>query len=70
MVDLPSLARDRGDWYVPWYGGTSAHCFIVHHRLTVVHDPRFYGRARGGFGGAHLLPVPGGHVHFGHGGGG
>jgi hypothetical protein len=72
LVDLASLAGspDSEGWVVPWYVEARDHCFIVRPRLTVVHDPLFYRRARGGFGGAHLLPVPGGHVHFGYASGG
>jgi hypothetical protein len=62
MVDLESLARAREEWDVPWFVEARSHCFVVRPRITVVHDPRFYRRAHGGFGGAHLLP--GGHVHF------
>ncbi len=58
------------DVAIPWYIEARARCFRVRPRVTVVRDPRFYHRARGGFGGAHLLPVPGGHVHFGFASGG
>ena len=70
IVDLDSLAGTTDGWDDPWYVQARSHCLVVHPRLTVVYDPRFYHRSRGGFGGAHLLPSSGGYVHFGHGGGG
>jgi hypothetical protein len=52
-----------------WYFGP--YRFTCIHRWTVVHDPRFYVRARGGFGGVHGVPHwgAGGHYHFYAGGG-
>ncbi|MGO8999921.1 MAG: hypothetical protein ACLQVI_41875 [Polyangiaceae bacterium] len=69
LVDVQSIVRPREEWEAGWYVQATSHYFHVRRRMTVVHDPRFYGRARGGFGGAHLVPVPSGHVHGGiHGG--
>jgi hypothetical protein len=60
-----------------WWWGFGPYRFHCVHRWTVVHDPAFYGRARGGFGGVHGVPHHwggvggggGGHFHFsGHGG--
>jgi hypothetical protein len=70
MIDVESLAGGREGWDVPWYVEARAHGFVVRPRLTCVHDPRFYRRAHGGFGGTHLVPMPGGHVHVGFGSGG
>jgi hypothetical protein len=73
LVDLESLARiEHGltDLRVEWYVGMRTHFFHVRPRLTVVCDPLFFHRARGGFGTGHFAPIPGGHVHFGFGGGG
>jgi hypothetical protein len=57
LVDLHSLASAREEW-----GARSLH---VRRRATVVNDPRFYRRSHGGFGGAHLVPVPVGHAYGG-----
>ena len=51
MVDIDSLARSRAkEWEEPWYVEVEA--APLHDppaRVTVVHDPRFYRRAHGGF---------------------
>jgi hypothetical protein len=70
MLDVNALARVSRDGDVPWFVEASSHCFLVRHRRTIIHDPRFYRRAHGGFGGVQLAG-PSGHVHGGgHGGGG
>jgi hypothetical protein len=70
LVSVATLARHREPTADPWYVEIRLRPFVVRPRVTVCHDPRFYRRARGGFGGAHLMPVPNGHVHYGfHGGG-
>ena len=69
MVDLDALVSVRaagGRWhdFATWYR------YVCYPRYTIIMDPAFYARARGGFGGIH--GVPGGHhpVVPGHGGGG
>jgi hypothetical protein len=58
-------------YYGWWWWGLGTYRFTCVHRWTVVHDARFYMRARGGFGGVHGVPhYGGGHFHFSHGGGG
>jgi hypothetical protein len=70
LVDLDDLVRDRDDRDVTWYVQARSRFFHVRTRRTVIHDPLFYRRARGGFGGVHLVPVPSGHMHlWAHGGG-
>jgi hypothetical protein len=72
LVDLDSIVQDRWEGEVDWYVQARSHYFHVRSRRTVIHDPLFYARARGGFGGSHLVPVPSGHMHLGfgfHGGG-
>jgi hypothetical protein len=71
MVDVQTLmgvevAPPERVWYgTPWM---HAHVLIVEPRVTVVHDPWFYRRAHGGFGGVHGAPAWGGHGGFGFGG--
>jgi hypothetical protein len=61
----------RPYYYGWWWFGLGHYRFYCVHRATIVHDPRFYVRARGGFGGVHGVPHwgGGGHFHFGGGGG-
>lgn len=80
LVDLPWAAEHAG---LPSYGETlpSQRLHVVA-RATLLADPAFFARARSGFGGIHGSPSPfagthafsssghGGHVSFGHGGGG
>jgi hypothetical protein len=72
LVDLESIMRIREAGEPSWYVQAQARYFHIRRRMTAVHDPRFYARSRGGFGGLHLMPVPAGYVHGGgsfHGGG-
>jgi hypothetical protein len=63
LVDLHTLASAPERW--------AARYLEVRRRATVVHDPRFYRRSHGGFGGAHLVPTLTGYGRGGmfHGGG-
>ena len=74
MIDLATLARVREPGEDPWYVELPyAHPFVFRPRSTVVHDPCFYRRSPGGFGGASLVPIRvggGGFAWFGPGGGG
>jgi hypothetical protein len=71
LIDLESIIRARDTWEPTWWVEAHARYFHVRRRITVIHDPGFYLRARGGFGGAHMMPVPSGHMHMGfHAGGG
>ena len=56
---------------VIWGVALRPRLLFVEPRMTIIHDERFYLRARGGFGGVHGVPA-GGWSHFGggHGGGG
>jgi hypothetical protein len=70
VVDVWSIVRPRAVWDTTWYGRGLLRHIHVRQRDTVVNDPRFYGRSRGGFGGTQLTPTPSGHMHIGsHGGG-
>jgi hypothetical protein len=67
---LDTIVREREPGEPGWWVAITSHIHVVIRRPTVVHDPRFYSRSHGGFGGAHMMPTPGGHVVFGfHGGG-
>jgi hypothetical protein len=73
LVDVDALARDGaapGELRVPWFVQVQSHCLIVRPRHTVIHDPVFFRRSQGGFGGGHLLGIAGGHVHVGYSSGG
>jgi hypothetical protein len=80
MVDLDGLQRVDGPRY---YNEEIVHYWLyVYPRVTIIDDPHFYVRARGGFGGVYARPSPvfrgggwagghGGHGSYGgHGGGG
>jgi hypothetical protein len=82
IVDLAELAQIRDEDHDPeLYFEIQLHQYLVIPRTTVVHNPLFYQRARGGFGGVHGTPTiwspaylgSGGHAahggYGGHGGG-
>lgn len=65
MVDLQTLA---GATTTPtWDGVLSSRLFRVKPRATLVEDPAFYARARGGFGGVRGGPSPFGSAYWGSG---
>jgi hypothetical protein len=66
LADLESMANDRP--LLPYYGQTLV---IDPGRMTILSDPSFFHRARGGFGGTHIIYGGGAHgpVFGGHGGG-
>jgi hypothetical protein len=67
LADLERLPIDEPRVY-PWGFGRT---FVVVPRPTLIHDPRFWARAHGGFGGVHAAPwVTGGHWYGGSIGGG
>ncbi len=72
-VTLDSIVQEHETWEPSWYVSTWSRYTHVRRRLTVVHDPLFYRRSHGGFGGAHMVPTAAGHIHMGffgaHGGG-
>ncbi len=69
ITDLASLTRERENGF--WYDEATMRRLWVRERFTVVSDPAFYARARGGFGGAHGSFIATGHGSWGgHGGGG
>jgi hypothetical protein len=60
MVDFTWLMElgDRGSWrsQATWDWRLGSSVYTVGHRATIVKDPNFYVRARGGFGGEGVLP--------------
>jgi len=77
MVDLDFLAKVpppvNGTWNVDWAGRLAPQHYLVRERYTLVDDPIFYARARGGFGLAFGRPYYGGGYRggggYGYGGG-
>ena len=58
MLDLVDLTRPRDDEHaLDLYFDLQVHTFVVVPRTTCVHNPEFYRRARGGFGGVHGTPT-------------
>jgi hypothetical protein len=72
IVDLAGLSRIAAP--TAWPQFYSAFNFRIQGRTTLINDPAFYARARGGFGGLHGVPFTGGYSggggHFGGGFGG
>src|SRR2546426_8716360 len=63
-VDLAWLAGPVPEASRPWPVRLGARVCIIERRYTIIDDPRFYIRARGGFGGPHGFP--GGGHYYGH----
>lgn len=72
IVDLAGLSRIIAPSGWPQF--YSSNSFRIASRTTLINDPAFYARARGGFGGLHGVPFSGGYSggggHFGGGFGG
>jgi hypothetical protein len=70
LACLDTIVREREDWEEGWSLQIRSRVFHVRRRRTVVHSPAFYHLSPGGFGGAHMVPSPSGHMYMGfHGGG-
>jgi len=70
VLDISTLARLREPGEEAWFVEMEGRRLSVRHRRTCVHDPAFYERAHGGFGGVHVIPLPEGEVYLGYRGGG
>lgn len=64
MLDLAGLDERPAPY--PWDSVLFDNAIIIGHRPLVIHNPRFYIHAHGGFGGLRAAPgVAGGHAHWG-----
>jgi hypothetical protein len=68
IVDPAWLVHPIPDDDTPYVRCIDARVVFIEPRVTIIDDPRFYARARGGFGGTHGVPYPG-HGFSGHYGG-